>query len=482
MSERRIPERLLHDAVVVVPGIMGSALRDVENDTPLWGVGRLFQYSARAHAQRLRALAVTDAERAGETGRIEATGVLNVADWFPGLGHAQPYNALISRLRRAALHKAAVLPFPYDWRLSVEHNGALLAREARRHLDSWRTHGAHRSYLDEHPEAGPAKVLIVAHSMGGLLAREVLHRGDMNGDVRAVMTVGTPFAGSVKAAVMLNSGKGAPGLLPPAVLREITPTMPGLYDLLPGYRCCEDGGDMRAPDVDDIVALGGRHDLAQASADWRAGRSDILLPEHVMVVGVGQRTWQSYRMEAGAAVAQRYMFRRNEGRLLLDAYGRPRTQNRKGDGTVYRFAAHLRGSDAQPVTVNQEHSALARSEGVIDLACGMLSGLRHPDELGDMLGGEHELELHTSEWAEPDTAFTIEVSGAPHGSDLECAVREVSGLDTVQYPALKPVRGTEHGWTATCLPDRPGLYEVEVRGGVEPIRRLVPVLAAEQHG
>ncbi|PZT68287.1 hypothetical protein DN402_08525 [Streptomyces sp. SW4] len=90
MSERRAPERLLHDAVVVVPGIMGSALRDVENDTPLWGLGRVFQYSLRQHARRLRALAVTDAERAGETGRVEATGVMNVADWFPDSDTSSP--------------------------------------------------------------------------------------------------------------------------------------------------------------------------------------------------------------------------------------------------------------------------------------------------------------------------------------------------------------------------------------------------------
>ncbi len=481
MGKRRAPERQHHDAVVVVPGIMGSALRDVENDTPLWGLGRLFQYSAGMHALRLRALAVTDSERAGDTGRIEATGVLNVAEWFPGLGVAQPYNDLISKLRRAALHRAAVLPFPYDWRLSVEHNGALLARAVRRHLDAWRAHGAHRRFLAEHPEAGPAKVVFVAHSMGGLLAREVLHRGDLNADVRAVMTVGTPFGGSVKAAVMLNSGKGAPGLLPPVVLREITPTMPGLYDLLPGYRCCEDGADMRVPDVDDIVALGGRRDLAQASADWRTSRGDTLLPEHVMVVGAGQRTWQSYRLDAGAAVARHYMFRRDNDRPVLDADGNPRTQNRKGDGTVYRFAAHLPGSDARAIDVFQEHSALARSESVIDMACGMLSGLRHRDELGSLLG-TGEFELDTPEWVDPDTAFTIEVGGAPQNGDLECVVREVSGLDTVQYPALKPVRGTDDVWAATCLPDRPGLYEVEVRGGVEPMRRLVPVLAAEQCG
>jgi hypothetical protein len=481
MSRQRTPERLLHDAVVVVPGIMGSALRDVENDTPLWGVGRLFQYSARAHAQRLRALAVTDFERAGRTGRVEATGVLNVADWLPGLGAAQPYNTLVSRLKRAALHRTAVIAFPYDWRLSVEHNGALLAHEARRHLEAWRNHGAHRRHLSDHPEAGPARLVFVAHSMGGLLAREVLHRGDLRGDVRTVMTVGTPFGGSVKASVMLNSGKGAPLLLPPDVLREVTPSMPGLYDLLPGYRACAEGADMRVPEVDDIVALGGRRDLAQATVDWRSSRRDTFLPDHVMVVGMGQRTWQSYRLDAGAAFAQRYMFRRHGGRVVVDAAGRPRQEDRKGDGTVYQFAAHLPGSDARPVHVFQEHSALARSESVIDLACGLLRGLRHSDELGDMLGAG-EFGLNTPEWATLDVPFDIEVEGVGPGADLQCTVREVSGLDVVHHLALKEAPDTPGTWTTTCPAGRAGLYEVEVLGGTEPMRRLVPVLAAEQHG
>ncbi|MFD7732627.1 hypothetical protein ACFV6F_19845 [Kitasatospora phosalacinea] len=482
MGGRRAPERVLHDAVVVVPGIMGSALRDTRSGAHLWGVKSLFQYSARMYGRRLRALAVTDAERAGETGQVEATGLLNVADWFPGLGAAQPYNDLVSKLRGAALHQAAVLSFPYDWRLSVAHNGALLAGEVRRHLDAWRTHSAHRAYLDAHPGAGPAKVLLVAHSMGGLLAREVVHSGATGGDVRAVMTVGTPFGGSVKAVVMLNSGKGAPGLLSPEALREVTPTMPGLYDLLPGYRCYEEGADMRVPGVEDVVALGGRRDLARASAEWRESREGTLLPEHVMVVGTGQRTWQSFRLEKETAVAQRHVFQREAGRLLRDANGRPRTEDRKGDGTVYRFAAHLPGSDARAVTVNQEHSALARSEGVIELARGMLSGLRSPEELGDVLGGgDDAFELHTPEWADSGTGFTIEASGDP-GLDLECVVQEVSGFDTVEYPELKPVRGAAGRWAATCSPGRPGLYEVEVRGGVEPVRRTVAVLAAEQRG
>lgn len=34
---RAAQKRLLHDAVVVVPGIMGSELVDTANDTKLWG-------------------------------------------------------------------------------------------------------------------------------------------------------------------------------------------------------------------------------------------------------------------------------------------------------------------------------------------------------------------------------------------------------------------------------------------------------------
>lgn len=123
MSGQKVPERRLHDAVIIVPGIMGSALRDVESGKQLWGVRRLFEYSARMHGRRLRELAVSDEERTGRTGRVEPTGLLNIAESMPGLGQAQPYNHLVSELRDEALHRSAVLAFPYDWRLSVEHNG-----------------------------------------------------------------------------------------------------------------------------------------------------------------------------------------------------------------------------------------------------------------------------------------------------------------------------------------------------------------------
>jgi hypothetical protein len=482
MSKQRVPQRLLHDAVIVVPGIMGSALKDAESGKQLWGVRKLFQYSARMHADRLRALAVSDEERAGDIGRIEPTGLLNVADSLPGLGSAQPYNQLVKELRRTAVHRSAVLAFPYDWRLSVAYNGVLLADAARRHLKAWREHPAHRHYLSGRPEAGPARILFVAHSMGGLLVRELFCRGGFRDDIRAVLTVGTPFSGSVKAAVMLNSGKGGPLLLPPADLRESVPTMPGLYDLLPSYRALDIGAEMRVPTADDLVALGGRRDLVQETLHWRETRQSTMLPDHSMVVGLGKRTLQSYRMQSDRAIGQRFMFvrDRSDDRVLLDARKRPRTEDRKGDGTVYQFAAHLRGGNAQPVTVFQEHGALARSRTVIDLACGMLRGVRHPDELGSMLG-EGGFELEVPEWVEPGVPFTVEVSGWDGALGLRCTAAEVSGLGEVVHLELRPVPGEEGRLVARRAVARPGLYEIEVVGGSEPVTRLVLVVASERH-
>ncbi|GLX47853.1 hypothetical protein Shyhy01_08030 [Streptomyces hygroscopicus subsp. hygroscopicus] len=469
--------------MVIVPGIMGSELRDAGTGRTLWGVGKLLAYTARAHTERLRQLAVTEDERAGRTGRVEVTGLLESAELLPGFGSAHPYSAMVAEMRHSVVDPAALLPFPYDWRLSVEHNGALLAAAARRHLDAWRAHPEHRRYVEADPEAGPARLVFVAHSMGGLLAREALHRDrTLRDDIRAVMTVGTPFNGSVKAVLMLNAGKGLPLPVPAAALRQVASTMPGLYDLLPDYRAYEVDGDMRVPGVEDIVAVGGRRDLAKAAVDRRADRAGTTLPEHVTIVGMGQRTWTSYRLADGTAVFGRYLFKRsNDGRLLPDAEGRPQRDPRTGDGTVYQYAAQLPGT-VRPVHFYHEHGSLIRARSVLDMASGLMHGLRHPEERGAMLGDETEFELCAPEWAALGEPFAIEVDGVGRGADLECRVRGVNGLDEMLTPVLRPVPGRPGVLAASCVPGRPGMYEVEVTGGDEPKRRLVPVLDTVHDG
>ncbi|MFI9804227.1 hypothetical protein ACIHEJ_07630 [Streptomyces sp. NPDC052301] len=469
------PRRRLHDAVVVVPGIMGSELIDSASRKVLWGAPHLFKYTARMHADRLRSLAVTEDERAGRTGRIKPGGLLSVHEWLPDLGGLEPYSQMVGDLRKYAVHPHAVVPFPYDWRLSVRHNANLLAVAAHRHLERWRSHRAHGEHMRNTGEDRPAQLLFVAHSMGGLLVRELFRIPGAADDVRAVLTAGTPFHGSVKSAVVLASGQAGAPWLPKKALREAGRTMPGLYDLLPSYRCVWDGDDTRRLTVSDITALGGDADLVRDTQAWQAATADTALRGHSMVVGVAQPTPLSLRIENGRAVTARLLpGRRPDGALRRDGRGRAVTEDGMGDGTVFREAAAT--GDATEIPVARKHGSLMSSKQVRTMAVSALSGLRDPGERGAVLGGG-EFGLDAPEAARPGEPFTIRLTGADDPSEVHCTVEEVTGADVSAPTTLKPDRGDPETMTGQCALPRPGLYRIEVTGGLEPVSHLVMAVA-----
>jgi hypothetical protein len=118
--------------VFVIPGIMGSELQ-VDDDHVWLDVPDLIFGGFK----RLRI----------EAEKVTATQVF-----------ARYYGELIQFLAQA--HK--VLPFPFDWRLPVEQEADRLAR------DLWIEYGAARQHNEP--------VRIVAHSMGGLVARAMIAR------------------------------------------------------------------------------------------------------------------------------------------------------------------------------------------------------------------------------------------------------------------------------------------------------------------
>lgn len=82
--------------------------------------------------------------------------------------------------------------FPYDWRLSNTYNANILAEFIKREWWSGRTP----------PQVKPEeKVTIIAHSMGGLLARFYIESAILDGSrfVRQLITVGTPHLGAPEA-------------------------------------------------------------------------------------------------------------------------------------------------------------------------------------------------------------------------------------------------------------------------------------------
>jgi hypothetical protein len=440
---------MIHDAVIVVPGIMGSELVDAVTGRLLWGLKDPCWYvRAWTSGASLEALKLSEAERAGRYGRVRAAGLLRFPAFAPVLRGFEPYTDLVAALQRAAVHPAAVGAFPYDWRLPVAHNAALLAEAAARHLASWRRHPAQVAARRTAPDEDEARLVIVAHSMGGLLARHLSLIPGASDGVRATLTLGTPFYGVPKAALLLATGNGMPVPLPAIRVRQLAATLPGVYDLLATYRCLDAGTDARHLTPDDVAALGGDRDLAEQSARWQARVGRVVPPGHVQVVGAHQPTVQALTVAGGVATCRSYTCRPMAG-------GRVERIDLGGDGTVPRESAQLPHTAAMPLA--QAHGAIARSSEAILIAVDVLTDRRTgPWQGAGCLG------LGVADVTTAGSTITITVTGAEHPRHASCQITDVRSRRLVAAPSLRQQEG--HLVASASAPG-PGLYRVEVAGG-----------------
>lgn len=135
----RLPERPDRPLLLVLPGIMGSELSAslATRDSPIW--------------LSLSALLTGDLDRLDIGTGLEPTGVLSAA---------------YERLLEAAQPRFHVVVCPFDWRQPIDQLGQGLRRRLEQLLDR-AAEGAR-----------PQPVHVIAHSMGGLVARLALDAGD----------------------------------------------------------------------------------------------------------------------------------------------------------------------------------------------------------------------------------------------------------------------------------------------------------------
>ncbi|MBI4927352.1 MAG: alpha/beta fold hydrolase [Anaerolineae bacterium] len=204
-SARAPKARGVREAVVVLPGIMGSLLFSVRGVTTLLWVNPLL--FLEGHGGYLRV---------GEQGsQIGAPEVDCAAFSLEKL----TYMKLVISLRR----KFTVFEFPYDWRLPIETNADELARCIQR----W--------------SGGDAKMqfALVAHSMGGLVSRTYLARHTQEAEqrIKRVITLGTPHLGATSAIDNLFNGNSMMAVVDKLNsdngMREVILSMPSVYQLLP---------------------------------------------------------------------------------------------------------------------------------------------------------------------------------------------------------------------------------------------------------
>lgn len=462
-----------HDAVILLPGIMGSVLVDAETGKQLWGLSGRALARAWVGGESLERLVVTADERRGRTDRVTATEVLTLPAAAPVLRGIEPYDLLRDAIKGVTL-PGAVKDFPYDWRLSVEHNAGLLAAAARSHLDGWRRVVAGDPRLSDEP---PPRLVFVAHSMGGLIAAAALHADPrLADDTRAVVTLGTPFHGSVLAVAMLKGDHKVSGL-PQARLRALAVSAPGMYDLLPIYRCLDMGTDVLPLDFRHIASLGGDADLAREALATRRGMRESArpIPGHRPAIGIFHPTPTSLSLDGGVLTLHTHGHRTGtDGLLVRDlATGIPEPVNREGDGTVYRDAAFPHHS-APAAYVPARHGALTRHKAALSHVAAVLT--EHDEHMGPP-ASRGATGITLPDQAQVGQPWTLDIHTTRSPTTLRASITPVDGGDTTEL-RLSRGDGPDRGslLRAPHTVTSPGLFRVTVDTGSGPGTELTELL------
>ncbi len=355
------------DVVILLPGISGSAL--TKDGKVLWGTGAGGIWNAlTTFGDSIRSLALSgdDDPTLDDLDGVVATSLVQDLHLIPGFwkidGYTKVREHLVSTL--ALRPGANFFEFPYDWRRDNRVASRKLARFARERLQTWR----------ESSGAGDAKLVFIAHSMGGLVARGFIDGPEQGWvDTRALITLGTPHRGSLNALGFLANGFSAGvGRLRfdfSDTLRSFT----GVYQLLPRFACVDRGNGQLVrpsetaglPHIDPErarAALGFYEELEEWHARSAAlpGYLDIG-PKWYPVTGTFQRTMLSARLAGGALTLLQTLAGSADG----------------GDGTVPRGSAtplHMEGTSAG-MFANQVHGSLQNDPAILDHVTAIAAGL-----------------------------------------------------------------------------------------------------------
>lgn len=462
------------DVIVLLPGILGSVLQrdgeDVWAPTPdaalraMWTLGR---------SLRDLRLGSDPPERDDLGDGVVATRLLPDVHVIPGLWGIDGYSAISAMIVSTfdVVPGQTFLPIPYDWRRDN--------RVAARRLAAIALPALHERRKDN-PDA---KLILIGHSMGGLVARYFLECMEGWKDTRMLITFGTPYRGSLNALNFLANGFTKKiGPFKVADLSELLRSLTSVYQLLPIYPCIDTGTgqlsrvaetDGLPAGIDATRANAAEHQFHRAieAAIAARGQQDpyLIYP----VVGLTQPTLQSAQLADGQlATLHTY-----EGEEL------------DGDGTVPRVSATPIEYDERPadpsVYAPERHASLQDALSVQTQVRGLLTPVERADRFRDARGG---LRLSLDDLHSAGEQIPVAVTAGMRRATLVGTVLDLGTKRPVAGPLPLQAADDQLSHSLDLEPLPAGCYRLDIAptgesaGAIQPVHGLFLVADDSEPG
>lgn len=347
--------------IVIVPGILGSYLKNVIGEEVWPNPALMVMDYWDLHLNQL--ILPSD-------GIPQESEIMFATDILRSVGSSNYFDDLINEFERGGyVENRDLFVFPYDWRLNLAGSSNLLKTK----IDAIKS------------QTGQEKVDIIAHSMGGLVAKKYIEDYGQN-SVDKFIDIATPHLGAPKAVKILMYGDDlnielfGNKILNSDRIRTISQNMPAIYQLLPSRAFFDstlsDNGRYIA-DMDDYDQNGisGNLNFGQSMEFLKnSGRNEYLLTKNdelhnqidnfnsadygikaYNIVGCGQPT-----------IGKIYVLNKEKNGYEY------RLKYVSGDGTVpVNSAEDLNNSETLIYTTGAEHSVLPSFTGVKELVAAI---------------------------------------------------------------------------------------------------------------
>ncbi|RYF75081.1 MAG: hypothetical protein EOO29_24375 [Comamonadaceae bacterium] len=453
------------DLVILLPGITGSVLSNA-NGKAVWGLSAGVVWRAITSFGS----SITGLELAGDDvdDGVVATGLVPDATLVPGLvkidGYTRVRDYLVQQL--GLIDGQNFRAFPYDWRRDNRVSAKRLESQAMAWLAHWQAISGNAD----------ARLVLIGHSMGGLVARHFIECLGGWQHTRTLVTLGTPHRGALNAVGFIANGMkkgiGPLGVDLSPLLRSFT----SVYQLLPIYPCVAAGGAPLARVADAAAAGGLPHvDAARARAarafhqeiqDAQAANAQLEAyqrngPAVVPIVGIEQPTAQSARWDGTGDVT-----------LLYSHDG----QDMGGDGTVPRMSGTPieMSHAAREVYAAETHGALQNADATLANLKGVLTRNQIVWRNFQQASDQAMLRLELDDVVLPGDTLKLRVCPSEGAPRVQVRLTPLGAQGTAVEAALR--RDAEPRWQSGEFALAPGVWRVTAHGeGVTPVHELVVV-------